>query len=137
MIYTTYFANLRKLPENFTPVSICAKAPSWYSGEQYKALAPKYGFFMEWKKTRDNEYYIRHFHSEVLAELNVAKVLNDLQQKIPKPIRANMTAPAYLDKEHHIALVCYEKPGDFCHRHIVSEWLRNHGIDCHEWYERS
>lgn len=21
-------------------------------------------------------------------------------------------------------MVCYEKPGDFCHRHIVSRWLK-------------
>ena len=21
------------------------------------------------------------------------------------------------------ALVCYEKPGDHCHRHLVAEWL--------------
>ena len=25
--------------------------------------------------------------------------------------------------EGDIALVCYEKPGDFCHRHLVSSWL--------------
>lgn len=22
-----------------------------------------------------------------------------------------------------IVLCCYEKPGDFCHRHILAEWL--------------
>ena len=27
-----------------------------------------------------------------------------------------------------IALVCYEKPGDFCHRHIVADWL-DQGIE--------
>lgn len=136
MIYTTYFAKLRNLPENITPVSICGKAPSWYSGKQYKILAPKYGFFMEWKRTHDNEYYIQHFNSEVLAGLKFALVLNDLQLKLPTDIRAKMDSPVWFNKEYHIALVCYEKPGDFCHRHIVSEWLRNHGIDCHEWNER-
>ena len=25
--------------------------------------------------------------------------------------------------EGDIALVCYEKPGDFCHRHLVASWL--------------
>ena len=51
MIYTTYFAQLRNLPESIIPVSICGKAPSWYKGFQYKKLAPKYDFFMEWKRT--------------------------------------------------------------------------------------
>lgn len=50
MIYTTYFAKLRNLPSNIIPISICAKAPSWYTGLQYKKLAPKYNFFTEWKK---------------------------------------------------------------------------------------
>ena len=36
MIYTTYFAQLRNLPKNIIPISICAKAPSWYNGLQYK-----------------------------------------------------------------------------------------------------
>ena len=49
-IYTSYFAKLRSLPENIIPISICGKAPEWYTGLQYKKLAPKYGFFMEWKK---------------------------------------------------------------------------------------
>lgn len=58
MLYTTYFAKLRSLPDNVIPISICAKAPEWYDGIQYKKLAPKYGFFKEWKKTHDNEYYV-------------------------------------------------------------------------------
>lgn len=29
-------------------------------------------------------------------------------------------------------LCCYEKPEDFCHRHIVRKWLREAGIHCLE-----
>ena len=25
--------------------------------------------------------------------------------------------------KYHIALICYEKPEDFCHRHIVAAWF--------------
>ena len=32
-----------------------------------------------------------------------------------------------------IALVCYEKPGDFCHRHLVAQWLRDAGYSVEEW----
>ena len=39
MIYTSYFAKLRSLPENIVPVSICGKAPDWYKGLQYKNLS--------------------------------------------------------------------------------------------------
>lgn len=55
MIYTSYFAKLKSLPENIIPISICGKAPDWYKGLQYKKLAPKYDFFMEWKKNHDSE----------------------------------------------------------------------------------
>lgn len=45
MLYTTYFAKLRTLPPDITPVSICGKTPEWYTGAQYKKLAPKWDFF--------------------------------------------------------------------------------------------
>ena len=50
MIYTSYFAKLKSLPDNIIPISICGKAPKGYNGLQYKKLAPKYDFFMKWKE---------------------------------------------------------------------------------------
>jgi uncharacterized protein (DUF488 family) len=38
-------------------------------------------------------------------------------------------------KDTDIALICYEKPSDFCHRHLVSKWLNENGYDCIEWNE--
>ena len=61
MIYTSYFAKLKSLPDNIVPISICAKAPDWYKGLQYKKLAPKYDFFMKWEEIYDNDYYIKCF----------------------------------------------------------------------------
>lgn len=40
MIYTTYFAKLKSLPKDIVPISICGKAPIWYSGIQYKKTCP-------------------------------------------------------------------------------------------------
>ena len=61
MIYTSYFAKLKSLPDNIAPISICGKAPDWYKGLQYKKLAPKYDFFIKWKCNRDNDYYTKCF----------------------------------------------------------------------------
>lgn len=133
MIYTTYFAQLKHLPQNVIPVSICGKAPEWYTGAQYKKLAPKYGFFMEWKQNHDNDYYISHFKSEVLDTLTPTTVLNELQLKLPEDIRAKMDTPVQINKDWHIALVCYEKPQDFCHRHLVAKWFQDNDIQCKEW----
>lgn len=133
MIYTSYFAQLRNMPENVIPISICGKAPDWYDGLQYKKLAPKYGFFTEWKKTHDNNFYIEHFNDEVLKMLSVPKVLADLQMLIPDYIKSKMDVPVWINKDWHIALICYERPTDFCHRHLVSKWLNKNHIECKEF----
>ncbi len=129
MIYTSYFGQLKNLPCNIIPISICAKQPDWYKGLQYKKLAPKYKFFMEWKQNHDNDFYIKHFNEEVLSQLNYQTVLKELQ------ILAGFGEYQCIqnDLNWHIALICYEKPFDFCHRHLVADWLSKNGIKCTEW----
>jgi len=117
MIYTSYFAKLSKIPDNIVPVSIAGKAPDFYKGLEYKRLAPKYGFFIEWKKNHDNEFYIEHYNREVLKGLDVRQVLSEL---------LNLTG------SYDICLLCYEKTGDFCHRHLVAKWLIDNGVRCEE-----
>ena len=125
MIYTSYFAKLKSLPEHIVPISICGKAPDWYKGLQYKKLAPKYDFFMEWKKNHDNGYYIKCFNEQVLDKLDIREVYSDLWHLSDNTM---LTEP-------DICLVCYEKPSDFCHRHLVADWLNKNGIPCKEWSE--
>lgn len=76
---------------------------------------------MEWKKTHNNEYYIEHFRAEVLDSLDAESVIKELNCLIPN---AN---------GKDIALICYEKPSDFCHRHLVAEWLNQNRYECEEW----
>ena len=127
MIYTSYFAKLKSLPKNIIPISICGKAPDWYKGLQYKKLAPKYDFFMEWKKNHDNDYYIEHFQKEVLDLLDPFDVICEIEDKIRDG--RIILSPI------NFALICYEKPLDFCHRHLVADWLNKNGIECKEWEE--
>lgn len=121
-MYTSYFAKLKQLPDTIIPISICGKAPDWYKGLQYKKLAPKYGFFMEWKKNHDNEFYIEHFQKEVLDSLDVQQTIIELY---------NLAGIKNTEKD--IALICYEKPSDFCHRHLVARWFQKAIISCNEW----
>lgn len=115
-IFTSYFANLKRV---VNPVSICGKAPLFYKGPQYKKLAPKYGFFTDWKQGRlDNDGYVKCFQEQVLKELNPDSVLKELM--------------AFYDGQDIVTLICYEKPGDFCHRHLVADWLKNAGIEVEE-----
>lgn len=136
MIYTSYFAKLKSLPENIIPISICCKAPNWYKGLQYKKLAPKYDFFMEWKKNHDNDYYIKCFNEQVLSHLNPYRVLEEIHSLLPQEIQDNLNmanCPFWINPDFKIALICYEKPSDFCHRHLVSDWFNNNLIACEEW----
>ena len=123
MIYTSYFAQMRNFPENYIPVAICGGLPNWYKGRWYRKPAPKIGFFQEWKRTGDNEYYIEHYQKEVLDLLDYQKVLADLQMQVPEEIRATMQDSVWNSKDVHLVLLCYEKPTDFCHRHLFAEWL--------------
>lgn len=128
MIYTTYFAKLKSLPKDIIPISICGKAPAGYKGLEFKKLAPKYSFFKKWKETGDNAFYIENFLEQVLAEQNPDEIVKELY------------ALAYSTAElgqviKDIALVCYEKPTDFCHRHLVSAWLFNAGWSSEEYKE--
>jgi uncharacterized protein (DUF488 family) len=108
LIYTSYFDNLKNIPKDVVPIAICGKSPDWYNGIEYKKLAPKYNFFQEWKKNGDNNYYIEHFNKEVLDKLSAAAVHEELEG---------------LCNSGACVLICYEKPNDFCHRHLVADWL--------------
>lgn len=122
MIYTTYFAKVKSLPSGVLPIAICAKPPAGYKGLVYRALAPKYDFFKKWQITKDNEEFIENYVAQVLKQLNPVKVVTDLYYQVG-------AAPCSCD----IALVCYEKSTDFCHRHLVAEWLRSNGYNCEEF----
>ena len=125
MIYTSYFAKVKSLPESIIPISICGKVPKGYNGLQYKKLAPKYDFFMKWKENHDNDYYIKCFNEQVLDNLNYDDVIKELLV-----LAGNFKGLNYLPD---ICLICYEKPEDFCHRHLVAEWLNKNGIQCEEY----
>lgn len=126
-LYTSYFANLKNLPQNILPISICGKAPEWYDGIQYKKLAPKYGFFQEWKKTQDNDYYISCFNEQVLAPISCCEVYEDLMNKKELAEIKNET------KYDGVALICYEAPEKFCHRHLVAKWFTDSGYEISEY----
>ena len=117
MIYTSYFAKLSKIPKEMVPVSICAKAPPWFQGLEYKKLAPSYSILMKYTQDKNEEDYVKAFESEILAKLNPYQVVVELKR---------------MADGRDIALLCYEKPSDFCHRHLVADWLTKTGFECNE-----
>ena len=103
-IYTGYFARAKQYErKGLIPVSIARFSPKWfYSLLEYKDLAPK----AEMLKMKEGSY-TRKFN-EILSKIDPNKVVEELKS---------------ISGGHPVVLLCYEKPGDFCHRHLVAEWL--------------
>ena len=115
-IYTSYFARTKKLLEmGLRPICVAGYAPKFFFDVQnahfYPDLAPKREWWLEWKSRFKDDldsiqsiaWYRRKYIDTVLANLNPEKVLSDLGD--------------------NAVMMCYEKPTDFCHRHIIAEWL--------------
>ena len=116
-IYTSYFGNLRKLSNaGIVPVSIARWNPRWFEGISYRIAAPLPDMLRD-DITR--EQYISQYNGRVLRNLDPARIVRDLQM---------------LTGNRDCALLCYEKPGDFCHRRLLAEWmLRETGLEIPEF----
>lgn len=118
MIYTSYFANLKNIPDTITPVAICAKVPKWFTGICYRALAPSYDILMNYKNSGDFDNYTDRYRNEILSTLDPESVVKKLM---------------YLSGNEDIVLLCYEKDFSQCHRSLVSKWLVSYGFECKEY----
>lgn len=107
-IYTSYFAKLNKIDSNIKPVAICAMIPKNIKIPNIKKLAPTWDILKEYKTTNNKDKYTLRYKSEVLQHISCQKLLNKLES---------------YSEGKDIVLICYEKPTDFCHRHIVAEWI--------------
>ena len=116
-IYTSYFAKGKTLKAHkIKMVCIALYPPTNVKCLNMPSLAPTHSILYD--KYRTDDRYTHRYLSEVLQKLDPQKVLSDL------------TA---ISQGEDIALCCYEKPGDFCHRHLLSEWLRKNGYDVVEF----
>jgi hypothetical protein len=97
---TSNYATCGKHPD---AVSIAGWPPPWWTGRQYKKLAPKRWFFDDYKRTGDSNKYTVEFYEHVLKHLDPQQVFEELGE--------------------NAILLCYEKPGDFCHRCLSARWF--------------
>ena len=118
MIYTGRFDKVEQYRhDGLIPVSIAGYAPPDYQGIQFKTLAPKYYWWKEWHdKKLDNDWYKAKYRETVLNTLNPKVIANRLK-----------------NFGENVILLCYEPPQEFCHRHLVADWLRKSGISVQEY----
>lgn len=118
MIYMGYFTGVKEYEQaGLTCVSIALKTPDWYHGVTYKVLAPSPDLLRDWHDKKLSETaYRKRYAGTVLATLTPEKVVSDLSKL-----------------GDNVVLLCYEKPDQFCHRHLVADWLNAHTIPVQEY----
>ena len=105
MITTSYFAMARYLPK---AVSISNIKPAWYTGGEIRMLVPPFYLVDSYKAGYITDAtFTKDYTENVLSILNAQDVYDYIVTKFGEDA----------------TLVCYEKIGDFCHRHIVAKWL--------------
>lgn len=116
VIYTSYFGNNRKLTAaNIKPICIAVGRPRFFSGPQMLNVAPTRYMISAACSTKE---YIK-LYEDILSMQDAFKVLEQIKS---------------LSEGKDVALCCYEKPEDFCHRHLLAEWItKNTGIEIKEF----
>ena len=116
-IYTSYFAKVKTLQKNgIVPVSLARWSPRWYSGEKVLDASPTPDM-LGGDMTRE-EYVARY--SRILQKLDIKDFVNKI---------------AKIGNGKPVALLCYEKPDDFCHRHLLAEYMNKNGYEVNEYKE--
>ncbi len=80
-----------------------------FDGKAIPKLAPKRGFWKIWhnnigkiSEEENTRYYIEEYYKQVLSKVNIEELLKNEKDPI---------------------LLCYEKGKDFCHRHVLAEFI--------------
>lgn len=117
-IYTSYFGNIKKLQQaGIKVIGISLYPPRWFNGISLKQVAPTKSILFANGQTQ--EEYTRRYRSEVLSQQDMQQFLKTVEQA---------------SGGQDVALCCYEKPEDFCHRHILADWIKEKlGIEISEY----
>ena len=103
-VYTSYFSRAGRIVPNRRLLSISRGTPENWGGAYLRELNPSGSLLGSFKAgyVTQAEYEITYRY-ETLSKLNPIDIYNKTRGKV---------------------LCCWEKSGEFCHRHIVLKWLR-------------
>lgn len=90
-----------------------------FEGKVIPELAPKREFWKIWRgnigvipEEENTRYYIENYYKQVLSKVDIEDLLKDEKDPI---------------------LLCYEKGQDFCHRHVLAEYIEmTYGVKVHD-----
>lgn len=136
MVFTSYFAKMKNLPDNVIPVSISLTIPKGLQCIRFKSLAPS-GAMLKCYKTESNVgAYTEMYTKDILGKFTTKDILDALYRVIPNDVKELYDLNLdtwYLSNDVHLCLMCWERSDKFCHRHIVSRWLTEDNVPCREF----
>lgn len=116
-IYTGSYSKCKA--GNLISISKDSGKDAGFIGKAMLELAPKENFFRTWRNNRgviseeeNTRYYIQEYYKQVLSKVDIEELLKNEKDPI---------------------LLCYEDSSDFCHRHVVAEFIKmKYGIEVPE-----
>lgn len=115
-VYTSYFGNAKTLAKhNVKIVSVARWQPRYLSVPIVMLdVAPEVWML----KNATHEQYVNGYN-RILSRVNAHEFMKRLET---------------ISGGSDVALCCYEKPGDFCHRHMLADYLTQQtGIEVKEF----
>lgn len=121
MIKTSYFGNWRNFPKDYVWCNISHFNPRKKDDKLkcFNMFAPPVKLFVNYKLGRLTKEEFEN------AYLNYLKTDEYVKGKIKRTL--------VRDKNTNYLLICVEKTGEFCHRHILAKHLKDeYGLDVEE-----
>ena len=118
-LFTSRWANKELAELRCQPVGITRGTPRFRTGYRYKLARELAPDDETWALAEDEEAF-RASYIRQLEELGLEAILGRL---------------AGISQEAGglpLVLLCYEPAGEFCHRHVLSAWLRGQGVEIGE-----
>lgn len=109
MIFTSYYGQLRNLAKSgITPIAISRSVPAGFAGRRIMELTPTWAML----KMSDADY--DRCFEEMLTKVDRDALVKSFDGQ-------------------NVALMCWEKDINDCHRKRVGEWLREGGYEVEEF----
>ena len=135
-LYTSCYSSFSRFPDNwlcigisrYIPRELCTTSIHNFLYTPNNILAPSVGLLEDIKNGKiTQEQYARRYFEEIGASIK------KLGFSGSNEYFAKMVSEIASEGWDAMVLLCYEKPQEFCHRHLLSALMRKNGFDVQEW----
>lgn len=130
--YTSYYSNFRNIPKDYLCIGISRFVPIEFKNSDYRNfiwasdnfLAPSESLLYDIKSDKiTQEEYSKRYIEELIKSVPIKTKYENLLDWI---IAFDSEISFHEANWKAVVFMCYEKPTDFCHRHILRKLLNNY-----------